>query len=170
MQHYVDGLFASILLQFCILGGVPRTIRMFRTKQDPVELIDEIPIIWLVQYILVPLVIWSIDSLIRRRSLASWASGPFIAVFRYICLVGGLSMIAYTVLTNSWVRPQWENTLGKRLMEDNPNLDYKSIAATLALFGATCASMAWVAILFLKDVGYLMRGIFFRGYAKQKAE
>ncbi|KAK3848278.1 MAG: hypothetical protein J3R72DRAFT_430337 [Linnemannia gamsii] len=169
MQHYVDGLFASILLQFCVNSGVPRVLGMFRNKQDPLELIDLIPIMWFVQYLVVPIAVWSLDCLFRRRSLATWAVTPFLAAFRYICLVSGLAMIGYTVLMNTWVRPQWENTLGKQIMGKDNTMDPKTIAATLALFGATSATMAWVAILFLKDVGYLLRGILFRGYKAKTA-
>ncbi|KAF9907218.1 hypothetical protein EC991_011208 [Linnemannia zychae] len=169
MQHYVDGLFASILLQFCVHSGVPRVMSMFRYKQDPSELIDLIPIMWFVQYLVVPLAVWSLDSLLRRRSLATWVTMPFIAAFRYLCLVSGLAIIGYTVLMNSWVRPQWENTLGQQIMGQNKNMDVKTIGATLSVFGAASATMAWVAVLFLKDVGYLLRGVLFRGYKEKTA-
>ncbi|KAF9297552.1 hypothetical protein BKA57DRAFT_447913 [Linnemannia elongata] len=171
MQHYVDGLFASILLQFCFNSGVPRVINMFKTQQDPSELIDLIPIMWFVQYLVVPLAVWTLDCVLRRRSLASWAATPFVAVFRYTCLVGGLSIIAYTVLMNSWVRPQWETALGADIKRNNPDMDTRSIAVTLSIFGATCGTLIWVAFLFMQDVGFILRGVLFRGYLKkQKAQ
>ncbi|KAF9085085.1 hypothetical protein BGX23_009979 [Mortierella sp. AD031] len=169
MQHYVDGLFASILLQFCMASGVPRVIAMFRTQQDPSDLIDEIPLMWFIQYLVVPFAIWSLDSLLRRRSFFTWLVTPFIAIFRYLCLVGGLAVIAYTVLMNSWVRPQWESTLGQEIMGNNKDMDPRTIAATLSVFAATCGTLLWVAFLFMKDAGFLLRGVFFSSY-KQKAE
>jgi hypothetical protein len=142
---------------------------MFKYKQDPTELIDLIPLVWLIQYLVVPLAVWSLDSLLRRRSLITWVTMPFIAAFRYLCLVGGIAVIGYTVLTNSWVRPHWENTLGKEIMGQNKDMDIRAIAGTLSIFGAASATMAWVIVLFLKDVGYLLRGILFRGYKQKTA-
>jgi len=174
-------LLSSILLQvhshmsllpssFSIIT-INNNIAMFSTKQDPSELISLIPIMWFVQYMVIPLAIWSIDSIIRRRSLFTWAATPMLAAFRYLFLVAGLAMIAYTVLMNSWVKPQWEKSFAQEIMESNQDLNTKSIAITLSIFGAACGTLLWTSVLFLKDVGYLMRGVFFRSYAaKQKTE